>query len=204
LHSTAKGLVLQVIKAGGALYVGQGLAGRDLVPLEDLAAAERPFELADKLFQVVLHHAVEVDHVAVDVVDDFDLGGLAQKVKGCAARKHLDVAGVGWEAAQDGVGKTAFAAKPGDDGGGHCECFGTVKLFPPPGRWQGLGWLTAVSWIGGWLAVLVTPLAGRPVFTPGVKMECETFQPHIPGKRKSIRAAPSRCMRLHGSWRRRR
>ena len=151
LHAPTKGLVLQVIEPGGPLDIGQRLAGRDLRPLEDLAAAQRPLELTHELLQVVLHHPVKRDHVAIDVVDDLHLGRLPQEVKGCTASKHLHVAGVLGKAGQDGVGQTAFAAQPGDDGRCHGEgLWVVVKLGPPPGRWQGLGWLTARSWIGGW------------------------------------------------------
>ncbi|MNV94204.1 hypothetical protein D3C71_1889800 [compost metagenome] len=64
-------MVLQVEKSGGALDVGEGFRAGHLLPLEHLARAERPFELAHKLFEVVLHHAVQRHQVAVDVVEHF-------------------------------------------------------------------------------------------------------------------------------------
>lgn len=69
--------MLQVIETGRALNVGQRFAGGDLRPLEYLTAAERPFELAYKLFEVVLHDTVQIDHVAIDVVDDLHLRRIA-------------------------------------------------------------------------------------------------------------------------------
>ncbi|MNS37763.1 hypothetical protein D3C72_699920 [compost metagenome] len=54
-----EGMVLQVEKSGGALDVGEGFRAGHLLPLEHLARAERPFELAHELFEVVLHDAVQ-------------------------------------------------------------------------------------------------------------------------------------------------
>lgn len=65
-----KGMVLQIKKSGGALDVGEGFGAGHLLPLEHLARAERPFELAHEFFEVVLHDAVQRDQVAVDVVKD--------------------------------------------------------------------------------------------------------------------------------------
>ena len=70
----AECMLLQVVEPGGALDVGQRLRAGNLLPFEDLAAADRPFELLHKLDHVVLDHPVQVDQLAVDVVDDFGLG----------------------------------------------------------------------------------------------------------------------------------
>lgn len=64
--------MLQVAEPGGALDVDEGFRAGHLLPFEHLARAERPFELAHELFQVVLHDAVQRHQVAVDVVEDFN------------------------------------------------------------------------------------------------------------------------------------
>jgi len=64
-----------------------------LVPLEHLAAADRPLELANELLEVVLHDPVEVDQLAIDVVDY--LAGRrhrTQEIECRAATEQLDVA----------------------------------------------------------------------------------------------------------------
>ena len=65
-------MMLQVKKSGGALDVGEGFRAGHLLPLKHLAGTERPFELADEFFQVVLHDAVQRHQVAVDVVEDLN------------------------------------------------------------------------------------------------------------------------------------
>lgn len=67
-----KCMVLQVEKAGCSLDVGHGFGPAVLQPLEDLARRQSPFELADELFQMVLHDAVEIDQFAVDIVQYLD------------------------------------------------------------------------------------------------------------------------------------
>ena len=56
-----KGMVLQVEESGGALDVGEGFGAGHFLPFEQLPRAERPFELAHELFEVVLHDAVKRD-----------------------------------------------------------------------------------------------------------------------------------------------
>ena len=70
----AERMLLQVVEPGGALDVGQRLRAGNLLPFEDLAAADGPFELLHKLDHVMLDHPVQVDQLAVDIVDDFGLG----------------------------------------------------------------------------------------------------------------------------------
>ena len=50
----AEGVLLQIKEPGGTLDVGQRLRPGGLLPLEYLAAADRPLELAHELFHVVL------------------------------------------------------------------------------------------------------------------------------------------------------
>ena len=118
----SKGVMLQVEKTRSTLNISESFRAGHLLPLEHLAGAERPFELAHKFFQVVLHHAVQRYQVAVDVVEDFNLRGLGtHKVERGAAGENFDVAFVGWEERDKTVGQTAFAAHPRDDGCGHIK-----------------------------------------------------------------------------------
>ncbi|MNV61744.1 hypothetical protein D3C71_1542670 [compost metagenome] len=115
LHTATERLVLEVIEPGGPLDIGQSLRLGDLQPLEHLSAAQRPLELAHELLKVTLHHAVQVDQLAIDVVDDLTFGGLPQKIQRCAACKDLHVARVRRKARDDDVGQASFAADPRDD-----------------------------------------------------------------------------------------
>jgi hypothetical protein len=116
LDSAAEGLLLQVEEPRRALHVRRHLRRGGLGPLEDLPARQRVFELPNELLQVVLHDPVQVDQVAVDVVDHFDLGGVPQEVPGSAPGEHLHVARMRREAAEQQVSQAALASQPGNDG----------------------------------------------------------------------------------------
>ncbi|MNE73629.1 hypothetical protein D3C80_1696510 [compost metagenome] len=110
-------MVLQVEKSGGTLDVGEGFDAGHLLPLEHLARAERPLELAHKFFQVVLHHAVQRHQVAVDVIEHFHRRCLGpHEVQRGAAGKDFDVAFVRRKQRNETIGQAAFAAHPGNDG----------------------------------------------------------------------------------------
>ena len=80
---------------------------------ECFAAGECEIELADELIEVVLHHTVEIDQFAVDVVEHFGFGGLlAQEKKRAASGEQLDVALMFGEHRQDVFCQAAFAAHP--------------------------------------------------------------------------------------------
>lgn len=90
---TGESMVLQVEESGGALDVGEGFGTGHFLPLEHLARAERPFELAHEFFQMVLHDAIERHQVAVDIVQDFNGSGLgSHEVKRGTAGKDFDIA----------------------------------------------------------------------------------------------------------------
>lgn len=63
-----EGVVLQVEESGSALDVGEGFGAGHLLPLKHLARAERPFELADEFFKVVLDDAIQRHQITVDVI----------------------------------------------------------------------------------------------------------------------------------------
>ena len=90
-HFAAEALLLQVEKPSRPLHVGERLGAGFLQPLEHLAAGERPFELAHELFQVVRDDPVEVDQVAVDVVQHLDVGRVAGKEHRRTACEDLHV-----------------------------------------------------------------------------------------------------------------
>lgn len=109
-------MLLQVVKPRCALDIGQCLGLGDLQPLEHLAATDCPLELPDKLFQMVLHNPVQVDQVAVHIVQHLDRGGRAQEVDRGTSAKHLYVALMLGEQGNQSIGQPALAAEPGNDG----------------------------------------------------------------------------------------
>lgn len=114
----AESVLLQVVKARSALDIGHGLGGRLLQPLEHLAARKRPLELPHEFLEVMLHHAVQVHQLAVDVVDDLDVRRRRpQEVQRRAAAENLDVALMGWEQRNQTINEATLAADPGNDGG---------------------------------------------------------------------------------------
>ncbi|SWD15379.1 Uncharacterised protein [Klebsiella pneumoniae] len=71
----AKCLFLQVVEPGRPLNVGERFFRRILQPFGNLTADQRPFELANKFFQMMLDHPIEVHQFPVDIVNDFGLAG---------------------------------------------------------------------------------------------------------------------------------
>lgn len=82
-----EGMLLQVKEPGGALVIGEGLGARHLLPLEDLARTERPFELAHEFYQVVLHNTVEGDQVTVEIIQHLHECGGKRGIKRSARRR---------------------------------------------------------------------------------------------------------------------
>lgn len=115
----AVGVDLQVEEARRALDIGQRIRVLQLQPLEDLPRGERPLELAHELLEVMLDHAVEIDELAVDVVQDLDLGRRLREEDRGGAGERLDVTAMGREQADESIGKTTLATNPGDDRIGH-------------------------------------------------------------------------------------
>ncbi len=112
----AEGMLLQVEETGSTLDIDEGLGARHLLPLEDLAGAERPFELAHEFFEVVLRNAVEGDQVTVQIVQHRHGGGLgAHEEQRGTASEDFDVAFMRGKEGDQAVGQAAFATHPGDD-----------------------------------------------------------------------------------------
>src|SRR3569832_947742 len=70
---------------------------------------------------MMLYDAVEVDQVPVDVVEHLDIRGCLGEVQGRSACEHLDVTGVGGEAAEYRIGLAPLTPYPGNDRFRHCE-----------------------------------------------------------------------------------
>ncbi|STD22441.1 Uncharacterised protein [Enterobacter asburiae] len=92
---TAKRLFLQVVEPGRPLYVGECLLRRILQPFVNLTADQCPFELADKLFQVMFYHPIQIHQFTIDIVNDFDLAGCLKKIKRSCSAEWLHIAGMG-------------------------------------------------------------------------------------------------------------
>lgn len=106
---------LQVIEARRALDVGERLGRLHLQPAEHRARAERPLELPDELLEVVLHHAVQIDELAVDVVQHLHLARRLGEEHGGRAGERLDIAAVLRKKAQQPIGEPTFASHPRND-----------------------------------------------------------------------------------------
>ncbi|PLO63024.1 hypothetical protein CWN49_28895 [Klebsiella michiganensis] len=90
----AKSLFLQVKEASRPLNVGQCFFRGILHPSINLATDQRPSELPDKLIQVMLDHPVEIDQLAVNIIDDLHLAGFFHEVQRSCAAERLHVAGM--------------------------------------------------------------------------------------------------------------
>lgn len=89
-----------------------------------------------------MYHAIEVDQVAIDIVDYLDGGRRTQEIQRGAAGEHFDVTLVLRKARYQMIRETALAADPGNDRVCHVWIAfsrSTIEFGPPTGRWQGLG-----------------------------------------------------------------
>ena len=78
--------------------------------LKLVAGHQHPFEVAHKLFQMMLNTPIKRHQLLVDVVDDLDLGlGLSEEHP-CRARKGLDIAEVLGNSGHNALGKLVLAA----------------------------------------------------------------------------------------------
>lgn len=111
----AERIHLEVIEARRALDIGERLGRLHLQPPEHRARRERPFELPDELLEVVLHHAVQIDELAVDVVQHLHLARRLGEEHGGGAGERLDIAAVLREKAQQSIGEPTFASHPRND-----------------------------------------------------------------------------------------
>ena len=111
----AEGVVLQVVEARSALDIGELLGLGLLRPFKNLTAADRPLELANELFQMVLYHAIQVNQIAVDVVKYLNRCRWAQEIERGTTAKNLDVAFLSRKQRYQPIGQTALAAQPRDN-----------------------------------------------------------------------------------------
>lgn len=111
--------LLQVKEPGGPLYICQRLWPGLLQPFKDLTAGQRPLELPDELFQVMCDHPVEIDQVAVYIVEHLDVCRRPGEKYGRATGKDFNIAAMWWKPAQQQVDETALTADPGNDWSSH-------------------------------------------------------------------------------------
>ncbi len=78
-HLAAKRLLLEVVEPCCTLDIRQCFCRGDLQPFVDLPADQRPFELADKFFQMMFYHPIQIYQFTIDIVNDFELTGVLRK-----------------------------------------------------------------------------------------------------------------------------
>ena len=150
---------------------GQDFRARHFLPLEDLPRAERPFELAHELLQVVLHNAVKGDQVTVEIVQHLHRGGLGthEEQRGTAG-EDFDIAFMRGKEGDQAVGQAAFATHPGDDWIGHryaslyCmdkQVLGSPRFVHKAGAAAGLAGMVCGFGGPGWM---LTHPPGSPLY----------------------------------------
>jgi len=168
---TAERVLLQVEEACRTLDIGQGFRTRHLLPLEDLPGAQRPFELADELLQVVLHNPVEGDQITVEIVQHLHRGGLRthEEQRGTTG-EDFDVALMRGKERDQAVGQAAFATHPRNNRRGHryaslyCmnkQVLGSPRFVHKAEATAGLAGRVCGFGGPGWM---LTHLPGSPLF----------------------------------------
>ncbi|KPB49741.1 hypothetical protein ALP73_05285 [Pseudomonas coronafaciens pv. garcae] len=111
-----EGVMLEIEKSGGSLNIGESFRAGRFLPFEHLPGAKRPFELAYKFFEMVLHHPVQANQLAVDVVQSFNRGGLrSHEVQRGSTSENFDIAFMWREKGDKPVGEAALAAHTGNN-----------------------------------------------------------------------------------------
>lgn len=110
--ASAEALLLQVVEARRPLDVRQCVGFDTFQTLKLVAGHENPFEVAYKLFQMMLNTPVKRHQLTVDVIDDLNIGFRLPEEHPCRARKRLDVAGVLWNSGDNALGELELAAHP--------------------------------------------------------------------------------------------
>lgn len=104
--------VVEVVEARRPLDVRQCVGFDTFQTLKLVAGHENPFEVAYKLFQMMLNTPVKRHQLTVDVIDDLNIGFRLPEEHPCRARKRLDVAGVLWNSGDNALGELELAAHP--------------------------------------------------------------------------------------------
>ncbi|MBB2932018.1 hypothetical protein [Paraburkholderia silvatlantica] len=68
---------------------------------------------------MMLHNAIQIDEIIVDVVQHFDFRWRSNEEQRCRAREDLDVTGMRREPGDQDIGQTPLAADPRHDRYGH-------------------------------------------------------------------------------------
>lgn len=90
--------MLQVVETSCALNISQRFGSCHLRPLKNFTTAQCPLELMDELLHVVLHHPIQIDQIAIDIIQNLAFSRLpTQKEQRSATTKQLNVALVRWE-----------------------------------------------------------------------------------------------------------
>src|SRR5260364_159922 len=95
---SAETMAVHRVEPRRALNIGQRFRRGHFLPFKDLPAGDRPFELADKLFQMMLDDPVQIDQFTIQIVDDFEGRGFGpHKEQRGGAAKDFDIAVMRWK-----------------------------------------------------------------------------------------------------------
>ena len=91
---SAEALLLQIVEARGPLDVRQRVRFDTFQALKLVTGHQHPFEVAHKLFQMMLDAPVKRHQLPVDVVENLDIGFRLPEEHPCRASERLDVTGM--------------------------------------------------------------------------------------------------------------
>lgn len=86
--------LLDVVVTDGALDVCEGLRDLHVLPFEDLPRDNGEAVVPEKLLEMVLKDAPEVDEFAVGIVEDFGLGWILREEDPCGTAEGFTVTNV--------------------------------------------------------------------------------------------------------------
>ena len=115
-NPTAKALLLQVVEPRRPLDVRQCVGFDTFQALKLVASHQHPFEVAYKLFQMMLDTPVKRHQLTVDIINDLNIGFRFPEEHPCRACERLDVAQVLGDFGDDALGELELATHPARQG----------------------------------------------------------------------------------------
>jgi hypothetical protein len=104
--------VLDLIKAGSTLHVGQCIRVSLQIPHPLIPTSQRPPEFIHESVQVVADHTIQVHYVTTVVIDNFHIAFRLAEQYPCRSSKYFTVASMFWDGRDDAFCKLGLAANP--------------------------------------------------------------------------------------------
>ena len=175
--------LVEIRRPQNVIFVGE-LCQPPLGDFEVLPAVEYVEQTVFQLVWVLSHHPVQIDEVAVGVVEDFSHGPLLVEKNGAAAPEHFHIDHVlvaGWEPFDDRGEQGLFPTDPWSMAmPGASSCWGTTRKWSFPIKRERLLPLSQFTRRAGWSSTPTT-VPFMPGFKCSSSLQREITSTLVPG-----------------------